>query len=193
MIWESCHWKSDLLKQAASLRKRTVQKRWVDASFARLEQTIMLGFFSIRKLMQSAKLTDMAARQQIAVRSYPPTGKAVTLLNTHRLEQLYDLEEPSERAVSLPFLCNQVIHSYVFEFQFEEGAGPAAILVASDRQRSKELLEVSIEAIIEAFDRVGRDDVSVAKFTFDPKRGDYRYVLEGADEQVQEILAQWDS
>lgn len=136
----------------------------------------MLGFYSIRKLTESAKLTDKVSKMSVPVRSYPATGRTVHLLNWHRLDKLYDFEKPRKRTTSLPFLCNQVIHSYVFSLLFSEGGKLAGILVASDRERSRELLEVSVEKIIDVFEKVGRDEANVAvTFRFDEKKGDYIY------------------
>jgi hypothetical protein len=176
MIWESFYWKSDLLKQAAVLRKRVDQRRWPDASLARCEQTIMLGFYSIRKLMESAKLTDHVSKMEVPLHSYPSTGRNVHLMNKHRLDELYDFARPTHQTVLLPFLCNQLVHSYIFALLFSEDGPLAGILVASDRQRKKELLEVSIEVLIDIFERVGKDEANVAKvFRFDEKKGDYVY------------------
>ncbi|HEX9938589.1 MAG TPA: hypothetical protein VGB15_15735, partial [Longimicrobium sp.] len=80
MIWESSYWKEDLLKQAEALRKRTTQRRWPEISFARLEQAVMLGFYSIRKLVEARKLSDHVASSAIPVTTYPPTGKPITYL-----------------------------------------------------------------------------------------------------------------
>jgi hypothetical protein len=51
------------------------------------------------------------------------------------------------------------------------------MLLASDRQRSKELLQVSVESIIRIFERVGRDDATVVSFKFDKAKGDYAHTL----------------
>jgi hypothetical protein len=176
MISESFYWKSDLLKQAEALRKRVMQKRWPDASFARCEQAMMLGFYSIRKLTESAKLTHKVSRMSVAVRSYPATGRIVHLMNLHRIDKLYDLNKPRRRTVSLPFLCNQIIHSYVFSLLFHEGGNLAGVLVTSDRERSKELLEITVDRIIDVFEKVATDEANVAvTFRFDEKKGDYIY------------------
>jgi hypothetical protein len=177
MISESFYWKLDLLKQAASLRKRSEQRRWPEASVARCEQTIMLGFYSIRKLIESVKLTDVVSNTSVPVRSYTSTGRTVHLLNCHRIDELYDLDKSQKKTFSLPYLCNQVMHSYEFSLLFNEDRSLAGMLLASDRQRSKELLQVSVESIIRIFERVGRDDATVVSLKFDKAKGDYAHTL----------------
>ena len=173
MIWESSYWKTDLLKQVAALKKRVTQKRWTEASLAKCEQNLMMGFYSVRKLIESLKLTDIVADSSYQIRSYPPTGKRVTLLNNHKIDELYDLGAPRKETIKLKDLCNQFIHSYVFA-PVVEGGGLSAIWLASDRQRSKALIEVTLATVIEVFDVVGNDEVDSARYTFNPKKGDYR-------------------
>jgi hypothetical protein len=139
----------------------------------------MFGFYSIRKLTESAKLTDQVSQMTVALRSHSATGRRVHLLNLHRIDKLYDFEKSQTRTVLLPFLCNQIVHSYVFSIYFDEERRLAGVFVSSDRERSKELLEVSIETIIDIFERVGRDEANVAvTFRFDEKKGDYIYRFE---------------
>jgi hypothetical protein len=173
MIWESSYWKTDLLKQVAALKKRVTQKRWTEASLAKCEQNLMMGFYSVRKLIESLKLTDIVADSSYQIRSYPPTGKRVTLLNNHKIDELYDLGAPRKETIKLKDLCNQFIHSYVFA-PVVEGGGLSAIWLASDRQRSKALIEVTLATVIEVFEVVGNDEVDSARYTFNPKKGDYR-------------------
>ncbi|HEY3443610.1 MAG TPA: hypothetical protein VGK29_22825 [Paludibaculum sp.] len=161
------------MKQAEALQKRMRQKRWPDASSARCEQSIMLGFYSIRKLTESGKLTDDVANMSVRVRSHSSKGRVIHQMNSHKLDELYDLDTPDERTVPLPFLCNQIVHSYVFGLLLGEDGGLQGILVTSDRRRSKELLEISIEEIIGVFACVGNDDVCLMEGRFDEAKGDY--------------------
>jgi hypothetical protein len=65
MIYKSSFWKDDLVKQARFLGSKTNQKRWAESSSARLEQAVMLGFYSIRKLNEARKISDSVSRQEI--------------------------------------------------------------------------------------------------------------------------------
>lgn len=173
MIDDSYYWKVDLLRQSSALKARAAQKRWSGASFARCEQTIMVGFFSVRKLLESKKLTDKVAKHSLEVRCFPPTGEAVTLINRHKIERLFDVDKPKQRFVGLVFLCNQVIHSYVFTLCFDDRGAFSSILVASDYERSRALFEISASGIIDVFELVGNDCVTEVRLVADPARGDY--------------------
>lgn len=160
MISESHYWKTDLLRLAAGLKKRTKQRSWSEASEARCEQAIMLGFYSIRKLIESAKLTHTIPEKEVDIFSYKATGEPVHLLNTSRIDELYDLDSPEPGTVSVPFLCNQIIHSFIFLMVFDDKRALAGIFVSSDRERLNVLRFVAIDSIIEIFELVGNDDAN---------------------------------
>jgi hypothetical protein len=175
MIWESWYWRTDLQKFAASLRKRAKQKRWPDAALARCEQTIMVGFFYVRKLIESRKLSRDFADRQIPATSYPAKGKHIYLMNVHRdLDELFDMDAPTKVNLKIEDLANQLIHSYIFYLSTEQGGPLRGILVASDRIRNRELLEISARDIVKIFDLAakGEDDKAIS-MRYDEKRQDY--------------------
>jgi hypothetical protein len=173
VIDESAYWKDDLLKRSSLLRRYIVQKRWPGASFAKCEQTVMIGFYSIRKLIEAKKLTDVLIRTSVSIRRYPPKGKPVTRINRHKVDELYDLDEPEEQNLPLMELCHQFVHSYIFTPVLTEQGGLFAIWVASDRQRSRSLLEVGAKTIINIFENIGKDEVRSVRMKFDVTNGDY--------------------
>src|ERR1017187_7024596 len=155
MIFESAYWKGDLLRRASSLRRYMAQRRWSGASFAKCEQTVMIGFYSVRKLVEAAKLTDALVREPVSTRRYPSKGLPVTRLNRHKVDELYDLDAPERHDLSLMDLCHQFVHSYVFTPVLDESSGVTAIWIASDRQRSRALLGVDVKTVIGIFEKVG--------------------------------------
>jgi hypothetical protein len=173
MIDESCFWKEDLLKQADALRTRQLQRRWTEASFARLEQTVMIGFYSIRKLVEASKISNTTFEQKIPLTTFPSTGRDVTRMNTHKIDKLYDLESPSDASHDIIFLCNQFIHSFVFMPVFGENKKLECILFASDRHRHVKLFSITLTTIIELFEQVGHDYPCFVHSVFNPEKRDY--------------------
>jgi hypothetical protein len=173
MIWDSCYWKDHLIKEASVLRRRKGQRRWSEASFARLEQTVMVGFYSIRKLMEASKLSDATVRQQVQLTVYPCTGKTVTKMNWHKINELYDLEAASTQLRDLMFLCHQFIHTHVFLPVFDENRFLHSILFTSDRHRHQWLHSLEVVCIVDLFERVGSDYPNEVKMTYNPAKQDY--------------------
>ncbi len=91
MIYESRYWKDDLLKAASDLRRRRKQIRWVDASFARLEQRIMLGFYGVRKLRDSRKVSDRLRYRSVPLDEFISTGRTIDHWNRIDIDEIYDL------------------------------------------------------------------------------------------------------
>ena len=173
MIWDSSFWKKDLDGRARRLRERKSQTRWGDASQARTEQDVMLAFYSIRKLIEADKLTTAVRNSVVEIRSFPWRGKRVNQLNWHRLDELYDLASPHVANKRLMWLCNQVIHSYVFLLQFQEAGGLAGVLLSSDFERNRALYCIDIDPLIELLERVVVDEPERVEMKLNSRTGDY--------------------
>ena len=173
MIWESHYWKSDLLKIATRLKKRKEQKKWFETSLARVEQDVMLGFYIVRKLKEAQKLTVSLVEQQVNIQAFPSNGINVTCMNWHRLNELYDFTLPNGQMRYLGFICDQIIHSYVFMVEFDDNSTIKGILFCSDQKRNTELYSLKIDKLIELFDDIGNNYPSSATFTFNSDKKDY--------------------
>lgn len=55
MIHDSHYWKDDLLKLSRKLESRLLQTRWGDRNLYIIEKEIFIGFYSVRKLIESKK------------------------------------------------------------------------------------------------------------------------------------------
>ncbi|MBN1919588.1 MAG: hypothetical protein JW889_16960 [Verrucomicrobia bacterium] len=158
MIWESSFWKLDMIRRAHGLRRRLQQRRWTESSFARLEQELMLGFYSVRKLVEASKLSDNIVQRSMPLVAYPSTGSVVNIMNWHHLDRHYDFGCPHCTARDLLFVCNQVIHSYVFAPLFGENTLLSAVLFNSDRTRFDTLFSLEVTLIADLFEEIGAND-----------------------------------
>jgi hypothetical protein len=134
----------------------------------------MLGFYSIRKLLEADKLSDDVANQNLRITAYPWMGKTVTRVNRGQYWELYDLEHGRPVMRSLMFLCHQVVHSYVFVVSFDERGCFEGILVTSQRERHRQLCLVRSLQIIDLYEQIGNDSISEMTLTFDESLQDYR-------------------
>lgn len=173
MIWESHPWKVDLGRRGAWLRKQQQNRKWPESSLVRVEQNIMVGCYCVRKLIEAKKLTDRVSNRSVPLVTYRPTGKRVTHFNWHRIDELYDLERSTREVKTLTFLCNQLIHSYVFICAHNAREGLTGIMFASDRQRHQCLYQVSIRVLANVFEAVARDGVWSSYFQWNEARKDY--------------------
>jgi hypothetical protein len=170
MIHESSFWKDDLKARAARLVKRQSQRRWTEKSYALVEQELMLGFYAVRKLIESNKLSAEITGPHLPVLAFPlRKGSTVTLLNRNAIDDLYDFELPLTEQLLLRELCNQVIHSFVFLFSSDENGRLTGVFVASDREKSHAVYHFGLKDIIGLWRRVSRDRANLMLLT--PKKG----------------------
>ena len=201
MIYESFYWRKELLKLATKIEKRIPYKRsWTDSQNGDFEKEVMIGFYMIRKLKESFKLTNNIIATNIAGFKYSSKGKLVTLMNNHRFMELYDFEQPKKDKFNLTFLINQIVHSYIFSPKFDVNRDEAikniedktiitwedvdgainsvkieltGILFCSDDKRNEFLYELSIKDIINLFIKTGNCNVTSSSRTFNEKKKDY--------------------
>lgn len=173
MIWESAYWKDDLLRLTRILKQKRHQKIWRESSYAIVEKTVMTGFYIIRKLMEAKKLSDTIVYHKIPVRSHQHRGKSVTLMNWHHVDRHYDLAHRHLTQRTLTWLCNQMIHSYVFIISLDDKNSLDGFYFTSERDRNKAIHYLSLEKVIEVFKMVGTNYPCSSRFVFNPKKQDY--------------------
>ena len=115
MISESRYWKTPLLRTATWLESLLVNEETVEKSLARIEREVFIGFYAIRKLIPTFKLSNSTKQTKIILKSFPLAhGKIVDYFNKHNLDELFEIDTDTCEQWSLELLCNQVIHSYIF-------------------------------------------------------------------------------
>lgn len=148
---------------------------WTDEQYARAEKDLMLGAFYIRKLGESKKFTDLFWNQDVPVTSFPlKKAHPPTYLTNHRPEDFYDFDRGRSGRLSLATLCNQIIHSHVFQFVITDVPRTHHwLIVASDRGRRKSLNLITLQEIVELFLVGGRDYPSSIHSVLEEGNDDY--------------------
>lgn len=134
----------------------------------------MLGFYSIRKLIESQKLSKAVINQKITANVFAWKGKPVSRINWNKIDELYDFEKPKAVSKDLLFFCHQFIHSYVFGECFEEDSQLVkCVFVSSDRERHRNLYSLSINQVIALFEQIGNDYPENLMLVLNPEKKDY--------------------
>ncbi len=173
MIFESAPWKDEVLKIAGKLERRYNQKRWTEQSYFLLEKEIFLGFFCIRKLIESNKVSTELRGKNIELAVYPSGRKPITLLNQHKFPELYDLYGGNTELVSYWDICNQFIHSSIFSPFIPTGQSLVGIYIASDWAKKNKLYYITLIKILEIFVAVGNNYPSEMTMNYDEKKNEY--------------------
>ena len=172
MIWESCYWKETLIKLCSKIEKWECNRKLDETDFVEIEQALMIGFYSIRKLIEAKKLSDKVVNAEFSGESYKNI-KNVTNLNWHKIEELYDLNNYTKIKLKLPFVCNQIIHSYIFVIDELDIGGFSGIYMCSDYKRNKELYHVSSAELKNIFSLIGNDYPYTGRRVFNQNTKDY--------------------
>lgn len=156
MIHESSYWKDDLLKLASKLERRVIQTRWGDKNFYTLEKEIFIGFYSIRKLIESKKISDSIAVQEYEVKKIPYSGNQESLF-THFNEDDYDLSKATSSKITLAQLCNQFIHSHHFLPFLPNGKNLIGFFFCSDYKRTSCMYLITLFDIVSIYRTIGNN------------------------------------
>jgi len=159
VIDDSFSWKLDLERAALDLERRKSQRRWSDASFAKVEKVLFTGAFGVRKLIESQKVSDEVEASTVSAKSFAFKARYVDRHNRDEIERLYDLSKGTSVTVGLEAFCNQLIHSFVLTPMLTPQSGMHGVFVASDRERVRRCLFFTVESLAAAFRRVAHDDL----------------------------------
>jgi hypothetical protein len=174
LIHESRYWKIPLLRGATFLERAVVTEENGEATLARAERELFIGFYSIRKLLPTFKLSNNTKRLSSKVSWYASRPEqSVDYFHRSDVDELYDLERPIEEMRDLGFMCNQVIHSYVFVNSTTEDGKLDGFFVSSDTMRRRRVYFFSLPVVLHAFRTVGRDYPKGGRYLFNEVNGEW--------------------
>ena len=159
MISDSVPWREELLKVAIALERRAELKRWTTRTGFLVERDLMVGMFTIRRLIESAKTSSMLPRERVSFGMHPLTGRVPGIYDRWAYWEYYAMDSKRQTELTVQELVSLFIHSFVLEFYPQSEHGPATIWVVSDHDRHKWLYSISFARVAALFRRVGNEDV----------------------------------
>lgn len=170
MIHESRYWKTPLLRAATWLERLRVEEETSERSLVRVEREVFVGFYAIRKLISTFKISKSTKQLKFDIQWSPSIrGKSIDYFNKHEIDELFDLDTVTFEQRDLEFLCNQVVHSYIFVICLSEDGSVKGFFLASDTMRYQKVFFVQLMQVIQAFRTVGRDYPSNLKLERNPQ------------------------
>lgn len=171
LISESFYWKDPLLKTAAYLGRVRLSESTQGKTFARIEKELFIGFYAVRKLLDTFTVTDATRAMTFDVTVHKAV-RQVDYMNYHRLDEVFDLARSTIEKRDLRFLCNQFVHSYIFSVVEDQGR-LAGFFFASDTARGKYCYFINSNQVRDLFTRVGRDYPSRLELRRNEKTGQF--------------------
>ncbi len=194
-------WKSKLNRISTELSKLIKgQVNWTSDQLIDLEEDLIIGFYIIRKLIDGNQLTNELVSTRLLAKRYPNLASDVNILNIHLLHRHYDFQKPKEQKLTIGFLINQFIHSYIFhpvlelphnKLKFTDLASQDvsddefliyyenskmnlySILINSDRNRNLYIYEVPITLIVDLFKRVAECNPNTTEYIYNQQKKDF--------------------
>jgi hypothetical protein len=170
---ESYYWKEELKKILKTLRHMKKPVRWSERAHCVVERDLMLGFFMVRRLIELHRVSSATRDCTLTIFACPARGKRVHQFNSHRLDELYDLEKEKCETKKPLYLSNQFIHASVSFVARDEGRNWSDVFVVSDFDRNDCIWRVPISEIRRLFVVASEDYPHSMRAAFNPTKGEY--------------------
>lgn len=173
MIYQSTYWKEELFRNAKWLVESLDKKRWTGRGFSKLEKSIMISAYAIRKLHEASKIPPVFMEKDITVGLFNRSDSLMDTLNNHHIEKHYDLSKENATSIKIKYLFNQIIHSYIFCPFFDDQNQFNSILINSDRSRNRGLYNVKLKKLIDIIMYISNGNMTFLKF----RRVDGQFIM----------------
>jgi hypothetical protein len=127
-----------------------------EQALVRVERELFIGFYAIRKLFETFKVSRRRRAMEFSMIS-SPCVKSVDYTNKQRIEEPFDLNIKNTEQHDLGFICNQFIHSYIFSSVWAEDQMLAGLFICSDKLKHEKLYFFDLSQALAAFRTVGND------------------------------------
>jgi len=170
---ESFYWKEYLAETATDIQRVAQPKRLTQRRYEIVERNIIISFFLLRRLIEFHKVSSKIREYRFKIFSWRSTGKLPTLLNNHKIDELYDLSIERAHTKKVIYVCNQLIHSYTSTMIVDETRNWDSILTVSDYDRKDCIWRIPINSIVDILKIASKDYPYSVRYTLNKKTGDY--------------------
>ncbi|ADL02223.1 hypothetical protein [Brevundimonas subvibrioides] len=167
MIHESSPWKSALRRDADLIVRWATRPPGERRGFL-LERKLFLAAYSLRKLSDDHKLSSATLSAPVQVRLAPPLKPHFSGL-MHGLARHYDLNARQTRTLTWRRILNMMIHSAAFAEVVDDEGRCTGVLVTSDREAGRGLVEVDLGDFVALMMQAAEDYPSVVRQIWDPE------------------------
>ncbi len=151
MTTASHPWKQTLEHQARALQELMGIHRLSDTTHVKLEETVVLGCYAIRRLINGFLLSESLRNQSVPMTAFPRRQQHTPTLGGEPLQSRYDLGAGQPVQHDPLFLCHQVLQNCAFEPWLEPEHRLTGVYVTSDHQRKIALYGVSLGTFRDLF------------------------------------------
>jgi hypothetical protein len=162
MIHESCFWKKELYNSFLTIAKFRHLKRLTEQSQVKVEKSLIIGAYIIRKLDDAQKIPpDFLTNKEILEFS-ESKGTIVDHINWHRIDTHYNFDKVTKSENDWRFIINQIIHSFSLVFSFDSCDKLDGFLINSDKTKKQALFFIPLETLLTIFLTISEGDITQA-------------------------------
>lgn len=169
---ESRYWKEDLIGIYRRIKPKENPSRWSEKQMVIFEKDIILGFFIIRKLMETHKVSSKTKNYNIKV-FRAKSLKKIDDKNFWDIEEIYDLKNETIVTKDIHFVCNQFIHCNAIYAYRDKNRNWSGLYICSDFERNNYIYRISVEEILNVFDRASKDYPCSVSLIYSSKNDSY--------------------
>lgn len=118
------------------------------------KKKIFIGFYSIRKLIESKKNYDLLKTKSYEVKGFPYQGHPESIFTDFK-DTDYDLNAATTSKVTVAQLCNQFIHSHHFLPFLPNGKNLIGFFFCSDHKRTSCIYLITLFNIVDIYWSIG--------------------------------------
>jgi hypothetical protein len=150
-------WKQSLAHQAKTLQELMKPHRLSDATLVKLEETVVLGCYTIRRLINGFLLPESHRNRPIPMSAFPRRPLSVPL-GDEPLTVRYVMDAGKPVQHDPLFLCHQVLQNCIFEPWLTADHQLKGIYVTSDHQRKIALYGIDLGTLHELFHHLSTNE-----------------------------------
>jgi hypothetical protein len=171
MIFNTYYWQRELERLALVLRRHMTQRRWVAASDASVEKSIMIGLYAVRKMLDSFT-PAFKIPQHLKLITFPRLPTRLSPIVFPSVEEAFDLTKAKAVSISTRQVCDEVIHSHFFSLWVDPSKRLRGVFFASDRHKDERICRLDVETISVLFETIARSrtPASLSHFVPDDNR-----------------------
>lgn len=148
-----------------------------EREYSQIERDVFIGFYSIRKLMESTGKLSIATRESKHTVSWSPKkadAPIVDWYNRAEIWDLYDLDTKNQENRDLTHLSNRIVHSFIFSPCAADLNDPDGFYFTSDLDKEKRIYFIRTIEIANIFSMVGSDYPTSLESWRDAETGEMR-------------------
>lgn len=146
------YWIQEIKSSCLFLENLYRKQEWNHKLEFQCEKAIFLGFYAIRKLMESNLIESNIVSMNTKITKHMPIENEIFEINfLKKWSKAYNLMMGDEWQLSLEKICNQFIHSKIYSPFVPDGTWCVGIYFVSDRDYQTRVYYAQLIRIIETF------------------------------------------